>query len=131
MHVLRIFPIICWIALPTVMYGGYALLGLLSRDSLNESQRTYFRANHAHAGVLLLMALLYANYMGLTTLSPALQMGAATVFGVGILAQSGGFFLHLAHGKPGGSLLGTRITSVGALLLAAAVLVLAYGLITS
>jgi hypothetical protein len=34
LHNLRIFSIIAWIALPTVMYGGYALLGLLTRGGL-------------------------------------------------------------------------------------------------
>jgi hypothetical protein len=55
---LRLFSILAWIALPTVMYGGYALLGLLTRDRLSPFQQTYFRAGHAHAGVLLLLALL-------------------------------------------------------------------------
>jgi hypothetical protein len=131
MHQLRLFSIIAWIALPTVMYGGYALLGLLSRGGLTEFQQTFFRAGHAHAGVLLLMALLYHHYLEQTTLSPAIKVGAATVLLVGILAQSGGFFLHMVIGQPGEPSLGTTITSLGAILLAAAILVLVYGLITT
>lgn len=42
----------------------------------------------------------------------------------GILAQSGGFFLHLL---PNRGKLGGRVTSVGALLLGAATLLTAYG----
>jgi hypothetical protein len=129
MHELRIFSIIAWIALPTVMYGGYALLGLLTRGGLSEFQQTFFRAGHAHAGVLLLMSLLYHHYMEQTSLSSGMKKGAASVLLVGILAQSGGFFLHLMVGQPGAPSLGTTITGLGALLLAAAVLVLAYGLI--
>lgn len=30
MHQLRLISIIAWIALPTVMYSGYALLGFLT-----------------------------------------------------------------------------------------------------
>jgi hypothetical protein len=131
MHTLRIFSIIAWIAIPTVMYGGYALLGLLTRGGLSEFQQTYFRAGHAHAGVLLLMALLYHHYMEQTTLSPAIKVGAAAVLLAGILAQSGGFFLHMAIGQPGEPSLGTTVTILGALLLAAAVLTLVYGLITT
>ena len=131
MHTLRIFSIIAWIAIPTVMYGGYALLGLLTRGGLSEFQQTYFRAGHAHAGVLLLMALLYHHYMEQTTLSPAIKVGAAVVLLAGILAQSGGFFLHMAIGQPGEPSLGTMVTILGALLLAAAVLTLVYGLITT
>ena len=129
MSVLRIYIIIAWIALPTVMYGGYALLGMLSRAGLSDFQRTYFRAGHAHAGVLLLMSLLYHNYLAQTSLSPAVKIGAATLVVIGILAQSGGFFLHMAIGEPGTWSIGNTITAVGAALLAAAILVLAYGLI--
>lgn len=131
MHTLRLFSIIAWIAIPTVMYGGYALLGLLTRGGLSEFQQTYFRAGHAHAGVLLLMSLLYHHYMEQTTLNPAIKLGAAAAILVGILAQSGGFFLHMAIGQHGAPSLGTTITSLGALLLAAAVLILVYGLITT
>jgi len=83
MHTLRLFSIIAWIALPAVMYGGYALLGLLTRGGLSEFQQTYFRAGHAHAGVLLLMALLYHHYMEQTRLSPAIKVGAAAAFATG------------------------------------------------
>lgn len=131
MHELRLFSIIAWIALPTVMYGGYALLGFLTRGGLTPFQETFFRAGHAHAGVLLLLSLLYHHYMEQTSLQPALKIGAAVVVLVGILAQSGGFFLHMVIGQPGAPSLGTTVTGLGAVLLAAAVLVLVYGLITS
>ena len=128
---LRLFSIIAWIALPTVMYGGYALLGLLTRDGLTPFQQTFFRAGHAHAGVLLLLSLLYHSYLEQTTLHPAIKVGAAAVVLVGILAQSGGFFLHMAIGQPGAPSLGTTITTMGAVLLAAAIVLLVYGLITT
>src|SRR5574341_594665 len=129
MHTLRLFSIIAWIAIPTVMFGGYSLLSLLTRSGLSEFQQTFFRAGHAHAGVLLLMSLLYHNYVEQTSLSPAIKVGAAVVVLVGILAQSGGFFLHMLIGRPGEPSLGTTVTGLGAGLLAVAVLVLVYGLI--
>jgi hypothetical protein len=131
MHSLRVFSIIAWIAIPTVMYGGYSLLGLLTRGGLTPFQQTFFRAGHAHAGVLLLMSLLYHHYMEQTKLSPAIKVVAATVLLVGILAQSGGFFLHMLIGQPGEPSLGTTITILGAVLLAAAIVLLVYGLITT
>jgi hypothetical protein len=131
MHALRVFSIIAWIAIPTVMYGGYALLGMLTRGGLSEFQRTFFRAGHAHAGVLLLMSLLYHYYMEQTNLSPTTKLVAAILVLVGILAQSGGFFLHLAIGQAGAPSLGTTITSIGALLLAGSILILVYGLIVT
>ena len=125
---MRVFTIIAWIALPTVMYGGYALLGLLARGGLSEFQQTYFRAGHAHAGVLLL-SLIYHRYMEETNLGVAVKRGAAAVLLVGILAQSGGFFLHMLVGQPGAPSVGTTVTTLGAVLLAAAVVVLVVGLI--
>ena len=43
MHTLRVFSIISWIALPTVMSGGYAMLGFLTRNGLSDFQLTFFR----------------------------------------------------------------------------------------
>jgi hypothetical protein len=129
MHVLRLFSIIAWIAIPTVMYGGNSLLGFLARGALSEFQKTYFRAGHAHAGVLLLMSLLYHQYIEQTILSTTVKVIAATLVLVGILAQSGGFFLHMTVGRPGETSLGTTITSLGALLLVVAIFILVYGLL--
>lgn len=50
---------------------------------------------------------------------------------IGILAQSGGFFLHMLAGKQGRLSSGNVVTMGGALLLAFAALLLAYGLITA
>ena len=126
----RLFAIISLLALPTVMYGGYSLRRLLeSREGLTEFQQTYFRAGHAHAGVLLVLSLIYYQYLARTTVADGLKWLACGVLVVGILAQSGGFFLHLAVGEPGRPSAGTWVTTAGAVLLAAAVLFLAYALI--
>jgi hypothetical protein len=45
------------------------------------------------------------------------------------MAQSGGFFIHLGLGQKNRSSLGTIVTRTGALLIAAALLVLAIGLL--
>jgi hypothetical protein len=50
---------------------------------------------------------------------------------VGILAQSGGFFLHMALGQPKRASVGTTVTIAGAVMLACAVIALVYGLITT
>lgn len=130
MFSLRIFSIIAWIAVPTVMFGGYSLLRLLTRNGLSAFQLTYFRAGHAHAGVLLLMALLYHAYLERTSLSTPLKFAGLTLVLIGILAQSGGFFLHMLIGRPGEPSLGTTVTTLGAILLVAAIAVLVYGLVT-
>ena len=132
MKSLRIWIVLSWIAVPTVMYGGYSLLRLINHgDRLTPFQTTWFRAGHAHAGVLLLMSLLYFLFLDQTTLGPtAKQVGCLVMF-VGILAQSGGFFLHMFVGQPNESSFGTSITTAGAGLLAAAVGILIYGLVTT
>jgi hypothetical protein len=130
MNSLRIWIILSWIALPTVMFGGYSLLRLLNRgDALTQFQIDCFRAGHAHAGVLLLMSLLYYIFMDRTALSASIKQAACVALFVGILAQSGGFFLHMTLGKPNQASVGTNVTIAGAALLACAVIVLVYGLI--
>ena len=121
-----------WIALPTVMYGGYALVRLLTQNNAATPFRlTWFRAGHAHAGVPLLMSLLFYTYMDKTSLSTAIKhRGCATLVG-GILAQSGGFFIHMMKGQPDRASIGTTVTAIGAILLTCAIALLVYGLSTA
>jgi hypothetical protein len=58
MHELEIGQLISWISLPTVVSGGYSLLGAAG-DKLTAEPRALFRAGHAHAGVLLIWSLAY------------------------------------------------------------------------
>jgi hypothetical protein len=133
MDPIRVFSIISWIALPTVMFGGYSLLRLLAVDNtwLTPFREKYFRAGHAHAGVLLLLSLLYYIYLAQTSFSGGLKLVACIVLVIGILAQSGGFFLHMLVGKQGRLSSGNIVTILGALLLAFAALLLAVGLIVA
>jgi hypothetical protein len=130
---IRLFSIISWIALPTVMFGGYSLLGLMARGNpwLTPFRTTYFRAGHAHAGVLLMLSLVYYTYLAQTAFSSGLKLAVCLMLLVGLLAQSGGFFLHMLTGKPGRFSAGNLVTIVGALLLAFAAFLLAYGLIVA
>ena len=133
MEPLRVFSIISWILLPTVMFGGYSLLSLMARGNtwLTPFRATYFRAGHAHAGVLLIMSLVYYTYLAQTTFSESLKLVACVVLLIGILTQSGGFFLHMFAGKQGRLSIGNVVTMGGALLLTIAILLLAYGLIAA
>lgn len=128
---IKVFTFIILLSLPTVMYGGYSLLRLLKAGKLNEFQQTYFRAGHAHAGVLLVMALVVSFVLGRTDLGSGAQGTIATLLGVGVIAQSGGMFLHMAIGRPGRWSHGNTVTVVGAVLLAVALIWTAIGVITS
>jgi hypothetical protein len=125
--VIRWFSIASWLLLPTVMFGGYCLLSLLRKGKLSPAQVSSFRAGHAHAGVLLVMSLVYYSNIESTTLPPALQLGACLGLIAGILLQAGGFFWH-AFVARNQSATGAHLTSTGAMLLGASLFVLAYGL---
>ena len=126
----ELYPIITVLALITVEYGGWALLGLiLGREQLDATRRGFFRAGHAHAGVLLTLSLVYFLYFDRADLSTAAQWIAGAILLAGVLAQSGGFFLHMSASDMAQPSAGTRLTRLGALLIAAALVILAVGLI--
>jgi hypothetical protein len=130
----NILPIIAVLFLPTVEYGGWALLtsitgGKIATGELADWQKGFFRAGHAHAGVLLVLTMVYLLYLPRADFSNTTEWIAGSVLLVGVAAQSGGFFLHLAVGQPGRPSLGTRLTRGGALLIASALITLAIGLI--
>ena len=125
------FPIVAFIAIPTVAYGGWALLTSITTGKipLADWQKNFFRAGHAHAGVLLVLTLVYMLYLPRADFSNSTEWILGIVLFVGVMAQSGGFFLHLALGQPDAPSIGTKVTRAGGLLLGVALLVLAVGLI--
>lgn len=131
MDATELLPVIALLALPTVEFGGHALLRFITvdREALGPFRERFFRDGHAHAGVLLTLSLVYFLYLPRADLSS----GAEWLWGIallaGVLAQSGGFFLHLALGREGAASVGTTVTRAGALLIAAALVALAVGLI--
>jgi len=127
----QVFTAIALISLPTVMFGGYSLLRLLTARRLTEFQIAYFRAGHAHAGVLLILALAVLDLLTRTSLDRTGQWVVGSLLLVGILAHSGGMFVHMGIGEPGKWSAGNTLTTVGALLLAAAVLTTAVGVISA
>ena len=125
-----VLPVIVLLSLFCVEYGGWALLGFLTgRGQLGEFREQFFRAGHAHAGVLLVLSLVYFLYLDRTGYSTGVQWLAGLLLLVGIIAQSGGFFLHMGLGQKDRSSLGTVVTRTGALLIAAALVVLALGML--
>jgi len=125
---LRGWIIFAWVALPTVMYGGYSLIRLIGQGNvLTPVQVNFFKAGHAHPGVLTLMSLLYYTFLDQTPLPLPVKHAACAALVVGILAQSGGFFIHLF---PERASLGTKVTLTGAVILVCAIAVLIYGLIS-
>ncbi|GLF95072.1 hypothetical protein [Streptomyces yaizuensis] len=131
MEASELLPIIAVFSLVTVEFGGHALLQLITtrHGTLTPLRERFFRAGHAHAGVLLVLSLVYFLYLPRAEFSS----GADWLFGIlllaGVLAQSGGFFLHLALGTEGRPSPGTHLTRAGAVLIAAALIALGIGLV--
>jgi hypothetical protein len=124
----QIFTVIILVSLPTVMFGGFSLLRLLKAERLSEFQVTYFRAGHAHAGVLLVMSLAALSFLDRADLGSAARWIVCVLLAVGVIAQSGGMFLHMAIGQPGRWSAGNTTTTAGGIALAAGLLTLAYGI---
>jgi hypothetical protein len=124
----NILPIAAVLSLVSVEYGGWALLTFITgREGLAQWQRGFFRAGHAHAGVLLVLSLVYLLYLPRADFSDGLEWVAGGVLLAGVLAQSGGFFVHLGVGREGKPSAGTKLTRAGAALIAAALVTLAVG----
>jgi hypothetical protein len=114
------------ITVPTIEFGGTFLLSVLSgkHPELTEFQRSMFRAGHAHAGVLVILALVALVF---TDQGWAVRIGFAAA---PILVSAGFFGAAIAKGatRPGGLI---ALLWIGVIVLAASVITLGIGLIRS
>lgn len=96
----RLFCGVMLITVPTIMYGGVTLLGILTRGAagldpgiaLDETQWALFRAGHAHAGVWVILSLILQVLLDAATLSRGLRLLARSCAPIGAVAFSGAFF---------------------------------------
>ena len=127
----RVVSGITLITVPTIMYGGLSLLGILTGGAagvapgveLSETQWALFRAGHAHAGVWVILSLVIQMLLDGATLGPGLKRLARISAPVAAVGISAGFF-GVAFMPAFQSLL-----YLGALLMAFAVLATGVGLI--
>jgi hypothetical protein len=131
----RLVSGIVLILVPTIQYGGYFLLTELitgaSGYTANALRESFFRAGHAHAGVIVLLSLI-CQILGDSAVLPSRLLWCVRV-GVPLSAMliSAGFFFSMlppAAVHPSGAL---SLVYVGAIVLAASVLTLAAGLLRS
>jgi hypothetical protein len=83
------------ITIPTIQYGGYFLFRILSGRTtlaLTDFQKSMFRAGHAHAGVLVILALVAQLLIDHISTSPATEMFLRLGFPAAAILVSGGFF---------------------------------------
>src|SRR5579862_9058455 len=132
-HITKLMCGITLLTVPSIQYGGYFLLQVLSgkfdKMQLTDFQKSMFRAGHAHAGVLVILSLIaqiLTDNAGLSSLSEwIVRIG----FPLAAILVSGGFFA-AASGKA--AIAPTKwigILYFGVLVLAASLVVLGVGLI--
>lgn len=89
------------LAIPSIMYGGITLLGMVSGGiagsapgglSLDETQSALWRAGHAHAGVWIILSLVLQICIDATRLPRAVMWIARISAPSAAIAVSGGFF---------------------------------------
>ena len=84
------------LSVPTIVYGGYFLLTVLSGQheemALTDFQKAMFRAGHAHAGVLVILSLVGLLYVDGTALSNLWKWVARITLPTAAILISGGFF---------------------------------------
>lgn len=117
------------IIVPTIEYGGTFLLRILSgkEPQFTEFQRSMFRAGHAHAGVLVILALVAQIFMDSARLPEPLGWSARIGFVLAPLMVSGGFFGGaFDETRPGGLI---ALLWIGLIVLACSAITLGIGLI--
>ena len=121
------------VLVPTIELGGSFLLSsLIDRDSgymANALRQNFFRAGHAHAGVLTILSLVCQILVDAARRATAIQwLVRVGVPASGILISGGFFFSMLAPGA-GEPTRAVALIYTGALLLAASTVSLGFGLL--
>lgn len=84
------------LSIPTIMFGGNFLLGLLSGSypemELTEFQQSMFKAGHGHAGVLVILALIAQFLTDHAKLNNRWKWIVRGGFPLSSILVSGGFF---------------------------------------
>jgi len=96
----RLVSAITLLVVPTIMYGGWTLLGILTHGTvspspgihLDETQWALWRAGHAHAGVWTILSLLLQILLDSARLSHAAKWLARLCAPLAAVLLSAGFF---------------------------------------
>jgi hypothetical protein len=121
------------IVVPTIQYGGYFLLtSLMNKNSGymdNPLRQNFFRAGHAHAGVIVLLSLICQMLADSATLPFSLLWFVRVGVPLAAILISGGFFFSVlppTATQPNGAV---SLIYLGAVVLAVAVVSLGIGLL--
>ena len=120
------------ILMPTVVYGGASILSMLVGDPVyaqNQLRQDLWRAGHAHAGVLLILALVTLRYVDEANLSKGLKRVARHSIPASAILLPVAFFLSVLSPEATEPNVLIYLAYVGALSLGVGLLVLGVGLI--
>jgi hypothetical protein len=124
---------ILFVVIPTIEFGGWSLLRMIAKRVPgyldNPVRQNLFRAGHAHAGVLVLLALVGILYVDQTDLSSATRTLVRTGFALAPILISAGFFLSVIPPRAERPNAMINLVYVGALLLAAGAVTLGVSLL--
>jgi hypothetical protein len=124
---------LAFISLPTIAFGGTFLLSILrrqaGRENITDDQTRYFRAGHAHAGVLVLLGILGHLVLDSSRMADGLVWALRIGLFASPLLISGGFFggAPRTAGGPAGPLI--RLVPIGAVILGLSTLGVGIGLL--
>jgi hypothetical protein len=129
----RLLSGIILITVPTIQYGGYFLLtSLMNRGSgymENPLRQNFFRAGHAHAGVIVILSLVCQILADAAVLPSPLTWFVRIGFPLSAVLISAGFFFSMlppTATQPNGTI---SLLYIGAVILAVSVLTLAVGML--
>ncbi len=121
------------IILPTVAYGGFSLLNLIITKDVgivdNPLRKEFFRAGHAHAGILLILSLVCYLYVDKTSLSSKLKGIVKTLIPMSAIFIPAAFFFSMLSPTATEPNSFIYLAYLGALSLVIGLLILGIGLI--
>src|SRR5215813_9870564 len=129
----RLMSGIILITIPTIQYGGYFLLTQLMTKASgymdNPLRQNFFRAGHAHAGVIVLLSLICELLADSATLPMPLLWFIRIGVPLAAILISAGFFFSVLPPTAAQANGAISLIYIGAVVLAAAVVSLGIGLI--
>jgi hypothetical protein len=121
------------IAVPTIQYGGYFLLtSLIDKSSGfmdNVLRQNFFRAGHAHAGVIVILSLVCELLADAAVLPAGLTWMVRVGVPLAAILISAGFFFSMLLPSATQPSQAVSLIYVGAIILAASVITLGIGLL--
>jgi len=131
----RLMSGIILITIPTIQYGGYFLLTSLMNKSSgymdNPLRQNFFRAGHAHAGVIVILSLVCQLLADASRLPDPLVWLARLTVPVAAILIPIGFFCAVLQPTASEAGFAVNFIYVGAISLAVGVLTLGVGLLRS